>query len=137
MASNEEEQTQKRTELQIAMECSIDGCDKPVRARTWCAGHYQRWARNGSPTLILKIHGDGTGYTSAHMRIYAARGRAAEYDCLHCEGTAAEWAYDHTDPDERVSKTGQEYSLDPSHYFPLCRSCHRKFDGISPQWKAA
>lgn len=29
--------------------CSIDGCDKPVRARTWCLAHWTRWSRHGHP----------------------------------------------------------------------------------------
>ena len=29
--------------------CSIEGCDKPVRARTWCVKHYSRWQRQGDP----------------------------------------------------------------------------------------
>lgn len=27
--------------------CSVEGCDKAVRARGWCATHYARWARAG------------------------------------------------------------------------------------------
>lgn len=29
--------------------CSIDGCDKPVKARGWCNAHYQRHAKYGDP----------------------------------------------------------------------------------------
>lgn len=29
--------------------CSIDACDKPVKARGWCAMHWSRWKRNGDP----------------------------------------------------------------------------------------
>lgn len=29
--------------------CSMDGCDKPAFARTWCRNHYARWFRNGDP----------------------------------------------------------------------------------------
>lgn len=31
--------------------CSVEGCDKRVSARGFCALHYQRWARNGDPTV--------------------------------------------------------------------------------------
>lgn len=29
--------------------CKIDGCGKPVKARGWCASHYQRWRARGDP----------------------------------------------------------------------------------------
>lgn len=29
--------------------CSIDGCEKPVRSRGWCNGHYTKWRRWGDP----------------------------------------------------------------------------------------
>ncbi|MBT1630442.1 hypothetical protein [Curtobacterium flaccumfaciens] len=33
--------------------CSIDGCDKPVRARGWCTTHHQRWRVHGDPGIVL------------------------------------------------------------------------------------
>jgi len=31
-------------------QCTVDGCDKPMLAHGWCAAHYNRWRRHGSPT---------------------------------------------------------------------------------------
>ncbi|WP_327421883.1 HNH endonuclease [Streptomyces sp. NBC_01230] len=31
--------------------CSIAGCTRPVSRRGWCGTHYQRWRRNGDPTV--------------------------------------------------------------------------------------
>ena len=30
-------------------QCSIDGCEKPSRTRSWCAMHYWRWREHGDP----------------------------------------------------------------------------------------
>jgi hypothetical protein len=32
--------------------CSIEECQKPVRARGWCATHWSRWQRTGTPHLL-------------------------------------------------------------------------------------
>ena len=34
--------------------CSIEDCERPVRARGWCNLHYRRWERTGDPTKILR-----------------------------------------------------------------------------------
>jgi hypothetical protein len=33
------------------MECSVDGCGKPVRGRGWCGKHYMRWLTHGSVVI--------------------------------------------------------------------------------------
>lgn len=36
--------------------CSIEGCDKPMRARTWCMTHYDRWRAHGDPEHPVKAY---------------------------------------------------------------------------------
>jgi hypothetical protein len=79
-----------------------------------------------------KWRGDAVEYTGVHYRIVAARGKAARYKCTHCGSQAEEWAYDHTDPNERRNQIGRDkcpFSLDINRYMPLCVPCHHKFDG--------
>lgn len=33
--------------------CSVEGCDRPRRARGWCTKHYSRWRRWGDPTVTM------------------------------------------------------------------------------------
>lgn len=35
--------------------CSIDGCDRAIRARGWCSLHYKRWRAHGTTDLIPKV----------------------------------------------------------------------------------
>ena len=77
------------------------------------------------------------GYPGAHRRVEATYGPAGNYDCLHCGGSAAEWAYDYGDPDEfsaprRDARKGSvrvmHWSGKPKHYMPLCQGCHNTHD---------
>ena len=72
------------------------------------------------------------GYGTAHERVRAFRGSAAEHMCVDCGGNAAQWSYNHSDPEEIVSTEsyadGLPYSVDPSYYDPRCVSCHKRFD---------
>ncbi|MCS7464929.1 hypothetical protein N0M98_33135 [Paenibacillus doosanensis] len=34
--------------------CSIEGCDRPVKAKQLCSTHHQRLLRNGSPLIVRK-----------------------------------------------------------------------------------
>lgn len=33
------------------MTCSIEGCDKPLKARSWCAMHWKRWRTHGDTSV--------------------------------------------------------------------------------------
>lgn len=70
-------------------------------------------------------------YGAAHARVVKAKGKATSHTCVDCDVQAAEWSYNHTDPNELESTSRDvhcKYSADPAHYSPRCVSCHRKFD---------
>lgn len=69
----------------------------------------------------------GASYGTVHTRLMTFRGPASAHACSHCSKSAAEWAYDHSDPREQRGGRGA-YSLDLERYFPLCKSCHKRYD---------
>lgn len=77
------------------------------------------------------------GYGGAHSRVKRARGPARAFACA-CGARAEHWAYDHLDPRELVYQRSAQsrrlpYSLNPVHYIPMCRKCHKAFDGRDRQ----
>lgn len=38
----------------ISKICSIEDCDNPVLARSWCSTHYSRWRKNGHTNLVVR-----------------------------------------------------------------------------------
>lgn len=43
--------------------CSVEGCNKPHKAKTFCDGHYRMFRRNGSPSKYKpKGNIDNNGY---------------------------------------------------------------------------
>lgn len=108
--------------------CSIEGCEREPTARGWCRRHYQRWFRHGSTDLPQPR--DPT-YSTVHRQLRRTKGRASDYPCVGCGEQAAEWAYDHLDPNERtglVHGVPRPYSANLDHYAPMCKTCHWRFD---------
>jgi hypothetical protein len=66
-------------------------------------------------------------YIRVHMRLKEDVGPASNFQCP-CGAPADEWAYDHEDPSPLLNERGLLYSLDPAHYIPMCRRCHRDLD---------
>lgn len=117
--------------------CSIERCGKPHVAVGYCQMHYTRYRRHGDPSITRKTtlrygeansmwRGADVGYHGLHIRVRKALGRASDFLCP-CGAQAAEWAYDHGDPNERSSPQGA-YSTDLDHYQPMCVRCHRRLD---------
>lgn len=127
--------------------CTIESCEKPHRARGYCATHWKRWSSHGDPMVVMPNPaslpgeqspywgGNDVTYGHVHRRLRRAKGSATDRLCAHCGGAAAEWAYDHLDPDERRSADALPYSPKMEHYRPLCRKCHWREDHCpSERW---
>ena len=74
-----------------------------------------------------------TEYHAAHDRVQRRHGPAAKHECVDCGRPAAQWSYNHQDPNERISTSpgtsnGLSYSLNPGYYEPRCVPCHKRFD---------
>lgn len=69
-----------------------------------------------------------TTYSSIHTKLRIKRGHAWTYRCCGCGLSASHWAYDHEDLDEATDAKGRTYSVNLSHYLPLCGQCHFRFD---------
>lgn len=119
--------------------CTLDGCDKPKRARGWCVAHWNRWRRHGDPGTAAigpvfgemnpSWRGDDVGYAAVHRRLQVQRGSASALDCVQCGAAAQGWAYQHTAPDERVCDVRNlPFSTDLSHYEAMCLPCHNQLD---------
>lgn len=107
--------------------CNFKGCQRPHQAKGWCSRHYQQILEGKQPTKILPYRDESVSYEALHTRIKRARGRAAQYNCVECDGPADDWAYTYGCPRETQSPRGP-YTTDISRYQPMCRSCHRSFD---------
>jgi hypothetical protein len=90
-----------------------------------------RHCRDRSGSASPKWRGENAEYTAIHYRLLAQRGRPSEHACVECAGKAEEWAYDHSDPEERRNRVGRDdgpYSFDLFRYRPMCKRCHRQLD---------
>lgn len=83
--------------------------------------HYRRLRRGLSLSAPKRgDHFTPVKYHQAHVRVKALWGKASQYPCITCGGTAAEWAYDGTDT--------PGHSIHPEFYAPKCVRCHRAAD---------
>ena len=62
--------------------CSIEGCEHPLMARTWCSLHYYRWKRTGTP-LGKRLY---NGSTMEQRFWHFAKRGATEVDCWLWQG---------------------------------------------------
>jgi hypothetical protein len=100
--------------------------------------HYARNRRHGDPAAVITpvrrrgsdnpawVGADAT-YFTVHARLRDWRGPASGYPCVGCGAPAANWSYDHGDPNERLGRAGP-YSTDLDRYAARCVRCHRRWD---------
>lgn len=67
-------------------------------------------------------------YAAAHGIVKREKGLAREYACRGCGQIAAEWAYNHRDPNEIYDENFRFWSDDSNFYIPMCKKCHAEFD---------
>lgn len=124
-------------DFNVKARCGVEGCGRPNHARLLCDMHLSRYQKHGDPTVVMPIagrplKGDAPKFSAIHKRLERTRGRASNFACIDCGGTAREWSYNNADPDELHELMGAAevpYSLDLANYDPRCTSCHRTFDG--------
>jgi hypothetical protein len=100
--------------------CSVDRCSRPVKAHGWCATHYMRWRRHGTPgpaEIGGRYHGlkDTPEYESwSSMRTRCLNPSVASYKDYGARGITIDPAWDnflrfYTDMGPRPEG---DYSLD-------------------------
>lgn len=117
--------------------CEVEGCGKRMHGHGFCQNHYRRWKRGNDPHVPPVLRGpesprwvpkESLDYDAMHERIKEQRGKARLFSCITCGCQAQEWAYQHTDPEPRVSEHGCLFTDDVMAYEPMCRRCHRAYD---------
>jgi hypothetical protein len=114
--------------------CDAEECLNARRTKLYCATHARRAYRSPGVIDLSPIRQrNPDSYSAVHRRLSRVYGPALQFRCALCDGTAAQWAYDHTDPDPLTSPSRRtsaelEYSRDLSRYLPMCLACHVLFD---------
>lgn len=112
--------------------CSSEGCSRPHRARGYCDLHYRRFRRGWDPNSLkfkaIPRPADLESYFAIHRLLAKERGPAKNQICP-CGDVARQWAYQHNDPNYRMSEAGHRYSLDIyGSYIAMCQTCHNLLD---------
>lgn len=77
-------------------------------------------------------------YDQVHAGLLWYWGKASEYRCDVCAGTARNWAYLYNTDNQIIDNDGRKYSENFWDYAPMCRSCHRKHDyRLDPELREA
>ena len=123
------------------MGCSVEGCDKKVRARNMCNTHYQYWwirqpkkfrtySKGGRPRK------ETVSYFGMHSRLEVNKGRASANPCIDCGNTADDWTWNNSCENVLYGVANKNrpnlnpYCLHLEHYEARCTACHMVFDKV-------
>jgi hypothetical protein len=109
--------------------CKTPGCSVDVKVKGLCSFHYGRLCRGVPLDAPIPERRPVPGYSAAHWRVAARRGRAQNHICA-CGSPAEDWAYRWRDAGQRLydESKGMWYSLDPADYQAKCLPCHAAYD---------
>lgn len=131
--------------------CTVGDCGRPLRAKGMCSMHYRQHQTRICVACGVDFVGDArrqyctddcrrtyerslpVEYAAAHRRVKVLRGSASMHMCVDCGSQADDWSYSNADPEALTNTEGRRnaglpYSLDPDHYSPRCKACHKIFD---------
>lgn len=112
-------------------------CDRTIYCRGLCESHYKTLLRLENPEYDTAQRDIDTSnkslrnpeYKKAHDNVRRIRGRASNYSCVDCGGTAREWSLSNeTDLYGIEDKKTYPYSLNIEDYEPRCSKCHGIYD---------
>ena len=58
------------------MKCSIDGCTKPLKSRSWCSKHYAKWSKYGDPLAGIEKRDNDAGTIQRGYKIHRVNGKS-------------------------------------------------------------
>jgi hypothetical protein len=119
--------------------CSIDDCPEPAKAKDLCKKHYMRLRRRGDPLAAnrrllsgaegARWQGDNVGWHAVHLRLRKTLPAECSLADDTCKGRLEVSFRRHdTPPEFWIDDPKGPYSVNPNHYWRLCRSHHVRLD---------
>lgn len=117
--------------------CRLDNCGRPLCAKGLCRLHWERQHRTGTtddpdPRTGHRNpmwKGDDASYAAIHQRM-STKPRPSMCELCGASEGRFEWALRPELPADQmlVSPEGLRYSVDPTNYQNLCKTCHNQQD---------